>query len=449
MSLLDDAAFMTLSPIKMIEYLQRQFIMSDPAIASVLSHLHYMLENNVPPSHVKQVIVSIVMYIQKQEKIIQRLQASVRLHDDKMDGEYCTICMQEYEKTNGQGYWIIVDMSFMQIVLKIGCYEFFQLLVALTFEILTSTSSGCEQFVEFGTFSIEYAMYLVVSTIGNLYNLDGVPDTRGTLSGFVLVSKGNVPVSQNVPTFDSSYRTDDESYGITSIRRSSRVSKLSKKLKDFVLDNKVKYDLNRPDIAYSVHCLRQHTHSPLQSHFEAALRVLRYLKSAHGAGKRFAFVRLIKVFNLDRLVENLCTIWIGRYHLYANSIRFERSHKSFLAHTANAVEVSKKSFAPQYSNARPGSYANVVNGASLGSYGSLLSTSPAMGFGSLIMASHRNQWNADKRHYASNEDSVLKISNSVYVTNFPDSCSSRDLWKACSVYGTVVDVYIPFKKSKA
>nr|GEX23430.1 protein kinase-like domain, concanavalin A-like lectin/glucanase domain protein [Tanacetum cinerariifolium] len=81
------------------------------------------------------------------------------------------------------------------------------------------------------------------------------------------------------------------------------------------------------------------------------------------AGKRFAFVRFIKVFNLDRLVENLCTIWIGRYHLYANSVRFERSHKSFSAPTANAAEVPKKSFVPQYSNARPGSYANVVNGA--------------------------------------------------------------------------------------
>nr|GFD18743.1 RNA-directed DNA polymerase, eukaryota, nucleotide-binding alpha-beta plait domain protein [Tanacetum cinerariifolium] len=34
--------------------------------------------------------------------------------------------------------------------------------------------------------------------------------------------------------------------------------------------------------------------------------------------KRFAFVRFIKVSNLLRLVENLCTIWIGRHHLYAN-----------------------------------------------------------------------------------------------------------------------------------
>nr|GFD61863.1 hypothetical protein [Tanacetum cinerariifolium] len=55
-----------------------------------------------------------------------------------------------------------------------------------------------------------------------------------------------------------------------------------------------------------------------------------------------------------------------------------RSHKSFSAPTANAAEVLKKSFVPQYSNARPGSYANVVNGAFPGSYGSLLSTLPAM-----------------------------------------------------------------------
>nr|GEV19615.1 RNA-directed DNA polymerase, eukaryota, nucleotide-binding alpha-beta plait domain protein [Tanacetum cinerariifolium] len=63
--------------------------------------------------------------------------------------------------------------------------------------------------------------------------------------------------------------------------------------------------------------------------------------------KRFAFVRFIKVFNLDRLVENLCTIWISRYHLYANPVRFEGSHKSISAPTANAAEVPKKSFVPQ------------------------------------------------------------------------------------------------------
>ncbi|GJZ06282.1 ribonuclease H-like domain-containing protein [Tanacetum coccineum] len=35
----------------------------------------------------------------------------------------------------------------------------------------------------------------------------------------------------------------------------------------------------RPDISYVVHCLSQHRHSPLQSHFKAALRVLRTLVS--------------------------------------------------------------------------------------------------------------------------------------------------------------------------
>nr|GEY00294.1 RNA-directed DNA polymerase, eukaryota, nucleotide-binding alpha-beta plait domain protein [Tanacetum cinerariifolium] len=41
------------------------------------------------------------------------------------------------------------------------------------------------------------------------------------------------------------------------------------------------------------------------------------------SGKRFAFVRFIKVINVDRLVENLCTLWIGRMHLHANVARFD------------------------------------------------------------------------------------------------------------------------------
>ncbi|GJT51945.1 RNA-directed DNA polymerase, eukaryota [Tanacetum coccineum] len=83
----------------------------------------------------------------------------------------------------------------------------------------------------------------------------------------------------------------------------------------------------------------------------------------------------------NRLVEKPDVL----YGLVVSSLRkfgsFERPHKSlFQAPTDDAAnaEVPKRSFAPQHSNARPSSYANVVNGASPGSYGSLLSTSPAM-----------------------------------------------------------------------
>nr|GEV80857.1 RNA-directed DNA polymerase, eukaryota [Tanacetum cinerariifolium] len=83
------------------------------------------------------------------------------------------------------------------------------------------------------------------------------------------------------------------------------------------------------------------------------------------AGKRFAFVRFVKVFNLERLVKNLCTTWIGRYHLYANQVRFERPNKpagvssnsknmdANKGHSTNGFKVGKKS---------NGSYAHVVNG---------------------------------------------------------------------------------------
>ncbi|GJT75621.1 hypothetical protein Tco_1042346 [Tanacetum coccineum] len=36
---------------------------------------------------------------------------------------------------------------------------------------------------------------------------------------------------------------------------------------------------------------------------------------------------LWKVVNLERLIENLCTIWIGRLHLHANVVRFQRDPK--------------------------------------------------------------------------------------------------------------------------
>nr|GEW99249.1 hypothetical protein [Tanacetum cinerariifolium] len=81
--------------------------------------------------------------------------------------------------------------------------------------------------------------------------------------------------------------------------------------------------------------------------------------------KRFAFVRFIKVTNLDRLIENLNSIWIGRFHLFANPVRFERPKKPNLSPHNNAaaassyprgVDQAKRQF-------QTGSYVNVVNGS--------------------------------------------------------------------------------------
>nr|GEW23609.1 RNA-directed DNA polymerase, eukaryota [Tanacetum cinerariifolium] len=41
-------------------------------------------------------------------------------------------------------------------------------------------------------------------------------------------------------------------------------------------------------------------------------------------GKRFGFVWFINVFNVERLVSKLCTVWIDRHKLHANIARFQR-----------------------------------------------------------------------------------------------------------------------------
>ena len=42
-------------------------------------------------------------------------------------------------------------------------------------------------------------------------------------------------------------------------------------------------------------------------------------------GKYFAFVRFSKLVNIESLVSNLCTIWIGKLKLVANVAHFQRA----------------------------------------------------------------------------------------------------------------------------
>nr|GEZ92825.1 nucleotide-binding alpha-beta plait domain-containing protein [Tanacetum cinerariifolium] len=59
------------------------------------------------------------------------------------------------------------------------------------------------------------------------------------------------------------------------------------------------------------------------------------------AGKRFGFVRFINVFSVERLVNNLRTVWIDRLKLHANVARFNRASMNSHNHATHNVGGSK------------------------------------------------------------------------------------------------------------
>ncbi|PWA98675.1 nucleotide-binding alpha-beta plait domain-containing protein [Artemisia annua] len=71
-------------------------------------------------------------------------------------------------------------------------------------------------------------------------------------------------------------------------------------------------------------------------------------------GKRFGFVRFINVFNVERLVNNLCTIWVGRSKLFANVARFKRE---YMNGSGNADKTKNESDKGKFD----GSHKNVEN----------------------------------------------------------------------------------------
>nr|GEZ08412.1 RNA-directed DNA polymerase, eukaryota, reverse transcriptase zinc-binding domain protein [Tanacetum cinerariifolium] len=90
-------------------------------------------------------------------------------------------------------------------------------------------------------------------------------------------------------------------------------------------------------------------HAPLESRantldediFLSIQRIISFpLVGRISSWKRFAFVRFIKVINVDRLVENLCTLWIGRMHLHTNVARFDRPPIRFARNTVSRPTVN-------------------------------------------------------------------------------------------------------------
>ncbi|GKC17684.1 nucleotide-binding alpha-beta plait domain-containing protein [Tanacetum coccineum] len=67
-------------------------------------------------------------------------------------------------------------------------------------------------------------------------------------------------------------------------------------------------------------------------------------------GKRFAFVRFINVFSEERLVNNLCTVWIDRHKLHANISRFHRKSEKGVKAENKGTGVNRKDKNNSFSN---------------------------------------------------------------------------------------------------
>ena len=70
-------------------------------------------------------------------------------------------------------------------------------------------------------------------------------------------------------------------------------------------------------------------------------------------GKRFAFVRFLKPNNNESLINNLNTMWIGSYHLFAAMARFEK--KQHTSSNTNPEPSSKQILKPQHTKTAPAS----------------------------------------------------------------------------------------------
>nr|GFC81240.1 nucleotide-binding alpha-beta plait domain-containing protein [Tanacetum cinerariifolium] len=78
--------------------------------------------------------------------------------------------------------------------------------------------------------------------------------------------------------------------------------------------------------------------------------------------------RFIRVYDVDRLVSNLCTLWMGSHHLHVNVTRFQRpptvNSGGYTHQNGNYVPKKIEANSNNGSRTVKMSYVNIVNGDS-------------------------------------------------------------------------------------
>nr|GEW61084.1 ribonuclease H-like domain-containing protein [Tanacetum cinerariifolium] len=93
--------------------------------------------------------------------------------------------------------------------------------------------------------------------------------------------------------------------------------------------------LTMPDISYVVHCLNQHMHAPLKSHFDIALRLLKYLKLAPG------FVVQRSVSGYCVFVNGCLVSWKSKKQVTLSKSSAEAEYRSMAAATCEIMWIVK------------------------------------------------------------------------------------------------------------
>nr|GEU52410.1 putative RNA-directed DNA polymerase, eukaryota, reverse transcriptase zinc-binding domain protein [Tanacetum cinerariifolium] len=193
----------------------------------------------------------------------------------------------------------------------------------------------------------------------------------------------------------------------------------------------------RPDITYSVGVVSRFMQSPRTSHDRAIKQILRYLKGTTSFGIKY------KRDNDMRLCSQKQT-----------TVALSSCEAEFMAATAAACQVIwlREVLAKVTKN----EHVMVERVSEENQRADPLTKSLArIRFKEmrslLVLSMSTDDWNVVSRrklNHSSKEDDFAKISSSIFVMNFPNSFTAKDLFLTCKVYEHVVDSFIPFKKSK-
>ncbi|GJV46943.1 zinc finger, CCHC-type containing protein [Tanacetum coccineum] len=200
----------------------------------------------------------------------------------------------------------------------------------------------------------------------------------------------------------------------------------------------------RPDIAYAVGRLSKFTSNPSRHHWHAITRVFKYLKGTINYGLSYV--------GYPSVLEGYSDAsWINHVEDLSST-----SGWVFMLGGCVISWASKKQTCITGSTMESEFVALVAAGKEAEWLRNLIHEIPIWPKPIAPISIHCDSAATLAKAYSQIYNGIISvvdhtrlISKYIFVTNFPDNTTSKDLWEVCKGYGTVVDAFIPDRKSRA